>query len=126
MIGTHHLLDLYSVDSHSLTDLELIRDALRGACAAGHFTTLSEHIHTFPEGGITAILLLAESHISIHTYPEHRYAAIDLFSCGAQARPEAAIQHLITALAPAHHTRSVSTRGEGICARPLPAHIYNS
>ena len=80
--GTHLLLDLWGASN--LTDPELIDRALRDAAEAANATILHSHFHHFgPDGGVSGVLVLAESHISIHTWPERDFAAIDIFMCGA-------------------------------------------
>lgn len=81
--GHHVLLDLWGVEPAPLTDCALIESVLRAAAAAAGAHVLGAHMHPFgPEQGVTGVLLLAESHMSIHTWPEHGYAAIDVFMCG--------------------------------------------
>jgi S-adenosylmethionine decarboxylase proenzyme len=83
MPGNHGLLDLYGCDEAILKDEGSLKTALVAAAQAAEATILTEHFHTFGgAGGVTGVLLLAESHISIHTWPEHRFAAIDTFICG--------------------------------------------
>jgi S-adenosylmethionine decarboxylase len=80
--GTHLLLDLWGASN--LTDPELIDRALRDAAEAANATILHSHFHHFgPDGGVSGVLVLAESHISIHTWPERDFAAVDIFMCGA-------------------------------------------
>ncbi len=81
--GNHGLLDLYGCDEAILKDEGRLKTALAAAAQAAEATILTEHFHTFGgAGGVTGVLLLAESHISIHTWPEHHFAAIDAFICG--------------------------------------------
>ncbi len=81
--GNHGLLDLYGCDEAILKDEGRLKTALAAAAQAAEATILTEYFHTFGgAGGVTGVLLLAESHISIHTWPEHRFAAIDAFICG--------------------------------------------
>jgi len=80
--GGHLLLDLWG--ARNLTDPEAIETALREAALAAGATILHTHLHQFGEGGgVSGVLVLAESHISIHTWPERDFAAIDIFMCGA-------------------------------------------
>jgi len=80
--GGHLLLDLWG--ARSLTDPEAIETALREAALAAGATILHTHLHQFGDGGgVSGVLVLAESHISIHTWPERDFAAIDIFMCGA-------------------------------------------
>ena len=83
MPGNHGLLDLYGCNEAILKDEGRLKTALAAAAQAAEATILTEHFHTFGgAGGVTGVLLLAESHISIHTWPERRFAAIDAFICG--------------------------------------------
>lgn len=79
--GMHLLVDLWGA-SH-LDDLSVTEQALRDAAEASGATILHCHLHRFtPNGGISGVLVLAESHISIHTWPERGFAALDVFMCG--------------------------------------------
>ena len=80
--GTHLLVDLWG--AQTLCDPQAIDTALRAAAEAAGATILHGHFHHFsPNGGVSGVLVLAESHISIHTWPERDFAAIDIFMCGA-------------------------------------------
>jgi S-adenosylmethionine decarboxylase len=80
--GMHLLVDLW--EAEGLDDPCVIDAALREGAAAAGATILHGHFHHFsPNGGVSGVLVLAESHISIHTWPERGYAAIDVFMCGA-------------------------------------------
>lgn len=97
--GTHLLIDLWG--AIRLDDLAHVEAALREAVAASRATLLHIHLHHFtPNGGVSGVAVLAESHISIHTWPERRYAALDVFMCG-DADPQAAIPVLERAFSPA-------------------------
>lgn len=87
--GTHLILDLW--DAHQLDDLQLMENAMREAVQVCGATLLHIHLHHFtPNGGISGVAVLAESHISVHTWPEKGYAAFDVFMCG-DAQPELSI-----------------------------------
>ncbi len=93
-VGTHCICELYGCSREALDDLELIRDALREGVHLAGATLLSETFHKFAPQGVTALGLLSESHISIHTWPESGYAAVDCFTCGDTTVPEKACVHL--------------------------------
>lgn len=80
--GSHLILDLW--DAEHLDDAEVIEMAFRRAIKEAGATLLHMHFHEFSDnGGISGVAVLAESHMSIHTWPERSYAAIDIFMCGA-------------------------------------------
>lgn len=96
--GTHLLLDLWG--ARHLQDAELIEQALRQAILAAGAELLHIHLHRFTTGGgISGVAVLAESHISVHTWPERGYAAFDIFMCG-KARPEEAARVIELAFQP--------------------------
>ncbi len=79
--GMHLLVDLWGASN--LADPELIDRSLRTAAIAAGATILHSHFHHFsPNGGVSGVVVLAESHISIHTWPERDFAAVDIFMCG--------------------------------------------
>jgi S-adenosylmethionine decarboxylase len=80
--GSHLIIDLW--DGEHFDDIDVIELALRRAVQAAGATLLHLHLHAFGSGGgVSGVAVLAESHISIHTWPERSYAAIDAFMCGA-------------------------------------------
>ncbi|TDI45674.1 MAG: adenosylmethionine decarboxylase [Acidobacteria bacterium] len=85
-LGKHLIAELWVREPHLLNDLELVRDTLLAASKCGGFTVLDLSSHTFSPHGVTAVVLLSESHMSIHTWPEHGYAAVDIFTCGGSPR----------------------------------------
>ena len=96
--GTHLLLDLY--DATQLDNIQHIEQAMRDIVDACGATLLHIHLHHFtPNGGVSGVAVLAESHISVHTWPERNYAAFDIFMCG-DSRPEEAIAVLKRAFFP--------------------------
>ena len=96
--GTHLLVDLWG--AQNLDDPALIDTALRNAAIQAGATILHSHFHHFtPNGGVSGVVVLAESHISIHTWPERQFAAIDLFMCG-ECDPHDAIPVLRAAFRP--------------------------
>jgi S-adenosylmethionine decarboxylase len=97
--GTHLIVDMWGA-SH-LDDEARLRRAMLDAVDAAGATLLHLHLHLFtPYDGITGVAVLAESHISVHTWPEKGYAAFDIFMCG-DAEPQRAADVLVAALKPA-------------------------
>ncbi len=96
--GKHLIVDFWQVKF--LQDVDVIEQALTDAAMAAGATLLHIHLHQFTQGGgVTGVALLAESHISVHTWPERDYAAFDIFMCG-DAQAEKALEHLETIFQP--------------------------
>ncbi|HSH43453.1 MAG TPA: adenosylmethionine decarboxylase [Arenicellales bacterium] len=108
--GTHLIVDFW--EAERLDDLQRMEWALREAVAAGGATLLHIHLHHFTEnGGISGVAVLAESHISVHTWPERSFAAFDVFMCG-DAEPEKSIAVLERVFRPGRTETSTCLRGE--------------
>ena len=107
--GTHLIAELAECDQEALNNEEFLSDKLREATRIAGATVLGVHSHKFAPAGVTAFALLAESHISIHTWPELGYAAVDAFTCGRSMRTELAIESLAHALG-SRSTRVVTVR----------------
>ncbi len=112
--GRHWLVDCHGVAAPLLSDVAALRTLLRAAAEAAGARILFDHFHDFGHDGapgVTGVVLLAESHATIHTWPDAGYAAIDLFLCGA-VDPEAALACLDRGLEPAHLVVGEHRRGE--------------
>lgn len=106
-VGIHVLADLSGIDAEKLCSCAALEQLLRDAAEAADARVLHSHFHGFGEGqGVTGVVLLAESHISIHTWPECGFVAADIFMCG-NAKPELALAIIEAALAPA--SRQINT-----------------
>lgn len=96
--GTHLVFDFWGASE--LDNLKIMEQAMRDSVTAAGATLLHIHLHHFtPNGGISGVAVLAESHISVHTWPERNYAAFDVFMCG-DAVPHRAIDVLKSAFCP--------------------------
>tara|TARA_B100000700_G_C14881346_1_gene778232 strand:+ start:550 stop:1044 length:495 start_codon:yes stop_codon:yes gene_type:complete len=98
MLGKHCILELYDCDAIRLNDEAFVRTTVTTAAKIAGATLLNLITHSFKPQGITGLALLAESHISIHTWPESGYAAVDVFTCGDHTMPERACEVLIKEL----------------------------
>jgi S-adenosylmethionine decarboxylase len=94
-LGTHLLLELKECNSKVLNDIKKVQDILVGAAKEAKATIIETSFHKFSPFGISGMVVIAESHISIHTWPEYGYAAIDIFTCGDVLKPETAAHHMI-------------------------------
>ena len=109
--GEHLLADFHGVLPARLRDARALELLLRRAATVAGAQVLSSHFHSFgEEDGVTGVAILAESHISIHTWPESGFAAIDIFMCGS-ARPATALEQLRLVLEPADESVHVMRRG---------------
>lgn len=82
-MGTHVLLEVHNAPFAVLNNSASVLAALYAAADAGGLTVVGQMVHEFPVQGCSAVLMISESHLSIHTWPEHGYASVDLFTCGA-------------------------------------------
>jgi len=94
-LGRHLLLELKNCNEEVLDDLDFLKDCLNEAAIQCGATVVGESFYHFSPYGVSGVVNIAESHISIHTWPEYRYAAVDVFTCGESVEPEKAVK-LIT------------------------------
>ena len=106
----HLLLELYRCDYEKLNDESFLRCTISNAAKCANATVLNLISNKFEPQGVTAIALLAESHLSIHTWPESHYSAVDIFTCGKNMNPERASQYLIEVLMAEEHLLRIINR----------------
>ncbi len=112
IIGKHITVDMYGCSYDILDNPEFIKQAMLTAIKDANMTLISFSSHKFEPQGLTALALLAESHLSIHTYPEIGYAAIDVFTCGDHSRPDKAVNSLRHLLNPEKTKTTHIRRGD--------------
>jgi S-adenosylmethionine decarboxylase len=98
VVGRHVIAEFCGGNPNLLNDERYIKATLKEAAERAGGTVLAITSHKFTPQGVTALALLAESHLSIHTWPEHGYAAVDAFTCGAHTDPQLACNFLKKAL----------------------------
>ena len=81
-LARHTLLELHDCDTRLLNAPAELKELLLEAVRRGHGTIVTNVFHTFSPHGVSGVVVIAESHVAIHTWPEHGYAAVDIFSCG--------------------------------------------
>ena len=91
-IGQHHIVELHGCDPDRLRYVDDLREVLLRAAARASATVVGFAFHQFLPDGASGVLLIAESHVSMHTWPEHGYMAMDVFTCGDEMDPEIAIR----------------------------------
>src|SRR5262250_1802600 len=94
-LGRHLLLEMFDCDPDAINSLEAVKGALIEAAKRAQATIVDVVFHEFNPFGISGVVVIAESHLSIHTWPEYRYAAVDVFSCGEVLQPEIAVNYLV-------------------------------
>ncbi len=107
--GRHILADFWGVSN--LSNVEFIKQSIEQSAKSAEADILYSYYHPFGEGlGVSGVTVLAESHISIHTWPERDFAAVDIFMCG-NCDPEQALEHLINVFKPAKIEKNAYRRG---------------
>lgn len=94
-LGRHLLIELFDCDIDVINNLEAVKGALVEAAKRAQATIVDVVFHEFNPFGISGVVVIAESHLSIHTWPEYRYAAVDIFSCGDVLQPDVAANYLV-------------------------------
>lgn len=110
-LGKHILLELKGCEKEPLDDLGFLKSILLEAAEESGATVLGESFHPFHPQGVSGVVVIAESHLSIHTWPEYDYAAADIFTCGNAVQPEKAAQILIEGLGARSHSIVEIQRG---------------
>lgn len=103
-LGTHLLLDLKGSDPTQLDDLELLQEIMLEAALHAGATVLHHGFRRFAPQGVSGVVIIEESHLAIHTWPEHGFASIDVFTCGDRATPHKAVDYIRSKLMHTSHT----------------------
>ena len=111
-LGKHVILELHDCDRKCLSNCEFLRATLLEACRRAGATILGNSFHVFsPYNGVSGVIIIAESHLSIHTWPEYSYAAVDIFACGNSLHPERAVEFMVHELKAGNHSIIELERG---------------
>ena len=110
-LGKHLLLELKDCDKEVLNDIAFLKSTLLAAASECGATVLGESFHQFSPQGISGVVVIAESHLFIHTWPEYSYVAADIFTCGNSVQPGKAAQILIRELGAKNHSIVEIQRG---------------
>jgi S-adenosylmethionine decarboxylase len=111
--GRHILVDLWGVEFNRINDIEFLKEHMYKAAEKSGANVLAMEYEAFKPCGATILILLSESHLSIHTYPEKGFAAIDGYTCGVNVDPEVAITYLLSILEPQKIYSRKIIRGTG-------------
>lgn len=110
-LGKQLLLELKDCDKEVLNDVGFLRGTLLAAASESGATVLGESFHRFNPQGVSGVVIIAESHLFIHTWPEYGYAAVDIFTCGDTVQPAKAAEILIEKLGGKNHSVIEMQRG---------------
>ena len=110
-LARHLLLELKICNVEVLDDLDFLKDCLNEAAIQSGATVVGESFYHFSPHGVSGVVNIAESHISIHTWPEYRYAAVDVFTCGEDVDPEKAATLITERLGAQSHSLIELRRG---------------
>lgn len=94
-LGVHILVDFYGCNQNVLKDTELIEKYMHEAAKRANANIVSEKFHSFSPWGVSGVVIIKESHLTIHTWPEYKYAAVDLFTCGSSLDLQSAMEYLV-------------------------------
>jgi len=110
-LGRHLLLELKICNEEVLDDLSFLKECLNEAAVKCGATVVGESFYHFSPHGVSGVVNIAESHIAIHTWPEHGYAAVDVFTCGTNVDPEKAAKFITERLGAQTHSQIELRRG---------------
>lgn len=118
-LGRHLLLELKGCNKAVLDDLKYLENALVSAAKEAGATVIDKSFHQFTPQGVSGVVLIAESHLSLHTWPEYAYAAVDIFTCGTTVKIEVAAEALIKKLGSKEHSVLEVKRGTFVQEKKL-------
>jgi len=110
-LGRHLLLELKDCSPEVLNDLDFLKNCLQNAAEKAGATVITDSFHQFTPQGVSGVVIIAESHLFIHTWPEHNYAAVDIFTCGNTVEPKKAADFIIGRLGAKNPSRIELRRG---------------
>ncbi len=110
-LGRHILAEYYSCDIGTLDNISLLEDCMREAVLESGATIIDTKFHQFSPYGVSGVIVIAESHMAIHTWPEYGYAAIDFFTCGDTVDPWKAFDNMKKTLKPQNYSTKELKRG---------------
>ncbi len=120
-LGTQLLIDLYDCERGLLDNEKAVEKALVQAARAANATVVETVLHRFSPQGVSGVIVIAESHLAVHTWPEHGYAALDVFTCSGRLNPDRIIEELKRAFSAARCESRLVMRGpDEVQCSPTP------
>ena len=111
VLGRHILAEYYGCDIQILNNLELLEHYMRKAVIESGATIIDSTFHKFSPHGVSGVIVIAESHMALHTWPEYGYAAVDFFTCGDRVEPMKAFDYMNKKLKPENYSSKELKRG---------------
>ena len=128
-LGRHLLAEYYECNANILNNVQLIEDVMTEAAVRCGATVVQKNFHHFSPYGVSGVVIIAESHLTIHTWPEYGYASVDLFTCGDSCNPHVAYEYLQEKLASGSALFSELKRGlihEDTKGQPSPDQLIQA
>jgi S-adenosylmethionine decarboxylase proenzyme len=119
-LGRHTLIDYYDCDPVVLASSDQVRELLLSAIQSSGLTIVLDNFHHFAPHGVSGVVVIAESHVTIHTWPEYRYAAVDLFTCGSTMKSEKIHSLIQAGLGSTRTSQALINRGGQIGNASIP------
>lgn len=94
ILAKHTIIEFYGCSPSAISDSKKVKKAFLEAARLSHARIIDSHFHYFKPYGVSGVVIIAESHFSVHTWPEHNYAAIDFFSCSDVVDVDSALNYL--------------------------------
>ncbi len=110
-LGEHFIIELYDCSHTILNDLDKVKAIMLHSAELANATVVQTYFHQFSPFGLSGTIVIEESHFNIHTWPEHNFVAIDLFTCGTSITPLPAKDYLVEAFGAGSHDYSAIKRG---------------
>ncbi|MCX5785228.1 MAG: adenosylmethionine decarboxylase [Elusimicrobia bacterium] len=110
-LGQHLVIELYGCDKKAISKVDTVQAIMLEAAKAANATIIDSIFHHFAPYGVSGVVVIAESHFAIHTWPEHNYASVDLFTCGAKIIPWEAFKVLKKRFKTTHFSAMKMERG---------------
>ena len=102
-LGNQWMMEIYDCDPHQLERTNTVEDVLVEAARLCKATVISSEFHQFQPHGVSGVVIISESHLAIHTWPERGYAAVDVFTCGVHLRADVAADYIARQFGAKHY-----------------------
>ncbi len=110
-LGTHILAEFYGCPEERLNNVNFVEKEMKNGALAAQATIVTSSFHHFSPFGVSGVVVISESHLAIHTWPEYGYCAVDVFTCGNTVNPKDALDYLVEAFGATRHEYKEEKRG---------------